>query len=119
MLWNNGLEKLTSMASTWRVSRNLPLIKSGLMHLDVSNPDSYETAVELLVPVLQRRGLMWDDYAVPGGTFRENLYGIPGQTSLPEHHPGSKFKWNALATHVNGDAKEYPDAATNGVKGEI
>lgn len=27
---------------------------------------------------------MWDDYAVPGGAFRENLYGLPGQTFLPD-----------------------------------
>ncbi|RDW60220.1 luciferase-like protein [Coleophoma crateriformis] len=61
----------------------------------VSNPDSYETAVELLVPELQRRGLMWEDYEAPGGTFRENLYGQKGEPYLPDHHPGSAFKWNA------------------------
>lgn len=37
---------------------------------------------------------MWTDYAVPGGTFRENLYGQEGQTYLPDHHPGHQFKWN-------------------------
>lgn len=36
---------------------------------------TYEAAVELLVPELQRRGLMWDDYTVPRSAFRENLYG--------------------------------------------
>ena len=46
---------------------------------------------------------MWDDYAVPGGTLRENLSGIPGQSSLPDHHPGSKFKWNAPDSHANGE----------------
>jgi hypothetical protein len=38
---------------------------------------------------------MWEDYAAPGGTFRENLYGTVGKPSLPDHHPGSKFKWKA------------------------
>jgi hypothetical protein len=43
------------------------------MLADLSNSDSYETAVELPVLELQLRGLMWDDYAVSGGAFRENL----------------------------------------------
>ena len=59
---------------------------------DVSNPMSYEDIVELLVPELQKRGLMWQDYHVPGGTFRENLHNIPGEPGLSPRHPGSKFK---------------------------
>lgn len=51
--------------------------------------------VELLVPELQKRGLMWDDYTVVGGTFRENLHGKPGEPFIPSHHPGSVFKWDA------------------------
>ncbi|KAN0104898.1 bacterial luciferase-like protein [Hyaloscypha variabilis] len=35
----------------------------------VSNPESYEDLVELLIPVLMERGIMWKDYTVPGGTF--------------------------------------------------
>lgn len=50
--------------------------------------------VELLIPELQKRGRMWTDYAVPGGTFRENLNGLEGQPYLPEHHPGHQFKWH-------------------------
>jgi hypothetical protein len=56
----------------------------------VSNPGSYEDVVDLLVPELQKRGIMWDDYAVPGGTFRENLL---GHKHLAEDHYGSKFKY--------------------------
>ena len=66
------------------------------MSPDVSNPGSYEDIVEYLVPVLQKRGLMWKDYAVPGGTFRENLHGRPGKPYLPEEHPGAKFRYNRL-----------------------
>lgn len=40
---------------------------------------------------------MWNDYDAVGGTFRENLYGTPGKPYLPDHHPGSKFKWNVVA----------------------
>ena len=82
----------------------------------MSNPDSYETAVELLVPELQRRGLMWNDYTVPGGTFRENLYGILGQTHLPYHHPGTKFKWNATEAHVNNEVRKDEHAGKNEIQ---
>jgi hypothetical protein len=57
---------------------------------------------------------MWDDYAVPGGTFRENLYAVPGQMFLPDHHPGSKLKWDVLKSDANGDAEEV-EQKTNGV----
>jgi hypothetical protein len=61
---------------------------------------------------------MWDDYAVPGGTFRENLYGIAGQTYLPDHHPGSKFKWDVLKSGANGGAGEV-ERKTNGIVGSV
>jgi hypothetical protein len=51
----------------------------------------------MLVPVLQKRGLMWDDYTVPGGTYRENLHNTPGNSYLSSRHPGSKFKWDVPA----------------------
>lgn len=56
----------------------------------VSNPGSFEDVVELLVPELMKRGLMWEDYDFPGGTFRENLL---GQKELREDHYGSRFKY--------------------------
>jgi len=59
----------------------------------VSNPGSYEDVVELLVPELQRRGLMQTEYAVPGGTLRENLLRQPGQAHLRSDHYGSGFSW--------------------------
>ena len=62
--------------------------------VDISNPGSWEDVVELLVPELQKRGIYWNDYAVPGGTFRENMQGKPGQCLLPDDHPGAKFRWN-------------------------
>lgn len=56
----------------------------------VSNPGSFEDVVDLLVPELQKRGLMWDDYDFPSGTFRENLL---GQRTLRDDHYGSRFKY--------------------------
>jgi hypothetical protein len=37
--------------------------------------------------------LIFEDYAVPGGTFRENLLRQPGQHHLRSDHYGSKFKF--------------------------
>ena len=64
--------------------------------VDITNPTSYEDIVELLVPVLQKRGIMWKDYAVPGGTFRENLLGEPGQKTPPLDHPSKQFTYENL-----------------------
>ncbi|XHG02370.1 hypothetical protein AWENTII_005726 [Aspergillus wentii] len=57
-----------------------------------SIPETFDDIIELLLPELRRRGLFWDDYAVKGGTFRENVYG-QGQNRLKESHPGSKYVW--------------------------
>jgi hypothetical protein len=75
-------------------------------YLDVSNPESYEDFVEFVVPELQRRGLMWQDYAVPGGTFRENLRREPGTKHAPSSHPSAAFRYDALKEKYadeNGD----------------
>ncbi|KAH8678283.1 coenzyme dependent N5,N10-methylene tetrahydromethanopterin reductase [Xylariales sp. PMI_506] len=62
----------------------------------VVNPQSWEDIVDLLVPELQKRGVYWNDYPVPGGTLRENLNSMPGYPHLAPSHPGSRFKWNVL-----------------------
>ncbi|KEY66475.1 hypothetical protein S7711_04806 [Stachybotrys chartarum IBT 7711] len=72
----------------------------------ISNPGSFEDIVELLVPELKKRGLMFDDYAVPGGTFRENLLRQPGQKTLRSDHYGSSFKFE-------GDHPYVPKAKSN------
>jgi hypothetical protein len=51
--------------------------------------------VNLLVPELQKRGIYWNDYPVPGGTLRENVHRTPGQSLLLATHPGAKVRWNA------------------------
>jgi hypothetical protein len=40
------------------------------------------------------------------------LYGTPGKPYLPDHHPGSKFKWNAQCN------KEKAEMANGGCKNE-
>lgn len=52
-------------------------------------PGSFEDFVELVVPVLQERGLVQKEYA--DGTYREKVYG-KGQAHLKDNHPGRTFK---------------------------
>lgn len=58
-------------------------------------PGTFVDVVELLIPELRKRGIFWDDYAVPGGTFRENLYRVKGQTGPLPEHVASKYRWRA------------------------
>jgi FMN-dependent oxidoreductase (nitrilotriacetate monooxygenase family) len=58
-----------------------------------SLPDTFDDIIRLLLPELQRRDLFWSDYAVKGGTLRENMYGKKGQSRLPESHHGAKYFW--------------------------
>jgi hypothetical protein len=49
---------------------------------------------------------MWNDYAVPGGTFRENLRREPGKKCLPSNHRGAQFRYDVLKekySDENGD----------------
>jgi hypothetical protein len=46
-----------------------------------------------LIPELRKRGLFWDDYAVDGGTYRENLRAQKGGAHPSEDHPASKYQW--------------------------
>lgn len=64
--------------------------------------ETFEDIVDLLIPVLQERGIFWKDYPeVPqkegarrkvGITAREGLLGV-GQKHLRADHPGSAYKW--------------------------
>ena len=58
-------------------------------------PGSFEEIVRDLLPELRHRGLFWDDYVVPGGTYRENLYGRKGLSKPPEDHPASRYLWTS------------------------
>jgi hypothetical protein len=67
---------------------------------------------------------MWEDYDVPGGTLRENLYGVEGQKYLRDDHYGYKFKYPSdfegdTAVLSNGKQEvvndEKSEVASNGV----
>lgn len=58
-------------------------------------PGSFKDIIELLIPELRKRDLFQDDYTVPRGTYRENLYAKKGQTGPPQDHPAAKYRWSA------------------------
>ncbi|CAL3969038.1 unnamed protein product [Diplocarpon coronariae] len=58
-------------------------------------PETFDDVIEFLLPELRRRGLFWADYAVQGGTLRENYLGVKGRERLDKTHPGARFFWKA------------------------
>ncbi|CAK9439684.1 uncharacterized protein LODBEIA_P37840 [Lodderomyces beijingensis] len=58
-------------------------------------PGTFEDIVDLLVPELQRRGLVWKDYPKDGLTFREQLNGLEGEdpSFLQPDHPAYGLRW--------------------------
>ncbi|KAE9579194.1 Dimethyl-sulfide monooxygenase [Colletotrichum fructicola] len=59
-------------------------------------PGAWADVIEYLIPELEARGWLGNgDYAVPGGTARENLYATPGDPKLRASHPGYKYKFSS------------------------
>jgi FMN-dependent oxidoreductase (nitrilotriacetate monooxygenase family) len=58
-------------------------------------PQSFEDVIDLLLPELKARGLFWEDYAVPSGTYRENFYAKKGQKGPLDEHVASTYRWKA------------------------
>jgi hypothetical protein len=81
-------------------------------------PGTFTDVAELLIPELQRRGIFWNDYAVPGGTYRENLTETRGQKEPREDHPAAAMIWRApeyeAQDKVNGSSQ---NGLTNGWHG--
>lgn len=73
-------------------------------------PGTFTDVIELLIPELQRRGIFWSDYAVPGGTYRENLTETKGQCEPRDDHPAAAKTWRAP-----GNEQEANGAAVNGL----
>ena len=51
--------------------------------------ETFSDIADLVVPLLQERGVFKRDYA--SGTLREKLYG-PGRSRLPDGHPASRHR---------------------------
>ena len=71
-------------------------------------PQTFVDCVEMLVPELRKRGLFWSDYCVPGATYRENLFEMPGQREPFPDHPAASMIWRP---------SEHDHRTTNGVNG--
>ncbi len=56
-------------------------------------PQTFEDVIELLIPELRKRGSFWDDYCVPQGSYRENLFETPGQHEPFPDHPAAQMIW--------------------------
>jgi FMN-dependent oxidoreductase (nitrilotriacetate monooxygenase family) len=67
----------------------------GFNFTNVVFPESFENIVDLLVPELQKRGLAQTEYAVEGGTFREQIYRENGRTFVPEDHYLYPYRWQS------------------------
>lgn len=81
----------------------MPELPTDLHQAYAIKPGTFKDVIDLLIPELRRRGLFWDDYSVPKGTYRENLYSQPGQSGPRDDHPASKYRWNAGV-----DAADHP-----------
>ena len=55
--------------------------------------ENFEDIVDLLIPELQKRGLAQKEYAVEGGSFREQFYGTKGHKFVPEDHYAYGLRW--------------------------
>lgn len=53
------------------------------------SPETYEQFVELVVPELQKRGRVWNDYE--GSTLREYYNGV-GNQRVADHHPAAAYR---------------------------
>jgi hypothetical protein len=80
-------------------------------------PGTFTDVAELLIPELQRRGIFWNDYAVPGGTYRENLTETKGQKEPREDHPATAMIWRAPGADAQGNANGSQKGLTNGWHG--
>ncbi|GAM42749.1 hypothetical protein TCE0_044r17005 [Talaromyces pinophilus] len=57
------------------------------------SPGTFEDMIEFLWPELRRRGVIWDDYEVPGGAARENYFLDGKGPRVREGHPARKYRW--------------------------
>ncbi|KAK5124174.1 hypothetical protein LTR85_001877 [Meristemomyces frigidus] len=97
-------EQVADVFEEW--SSELGADCDGLNVSSVTNPGSWTDVVELLVPELQKRGIYWNDYDVPGGTFRENLLGTK---HLRDDHYASNFKWPKEGPVQKEEASKQPE----------
>ncbi|WP_201318740.1 LLM class flavin-dependent oxidoreductase [Paenibacillus sp. EPM92] len=65
----------------------------GINLAQVTTPGTVKDFIELVLPELQNRGLVKEEYEE--GSYRQKLFG--GNGRLPDHHPGARFRKVGLA----------------------
>ena len=81
-------------------TRFFPVTAFGIDGFNISRVVTLETLedfVDLVVPILQERGIYKRDYAE--GTLREKLFG-QGQALLPDRHPGALYRRPGQSLHA-------------------
>ncbi|KAF2436999.1 Nitrilotriacetate monooxygenase component A/pristinamycin IIA synthase subunit A [Tothia fuscella] len=73
-------------------------------------PGTFVDVIELLLPELRKRGLFHEDYAVPGGTYRENLYKEEGLKAPPLDHPAAAYQWRAGVAKEDHQIPQEPQS---------
>ena len=61
------------------------------------SPGTFEDMIKFLFPELRRRGVIWDDYEVKGGSARENYFQDGNGSRLREGHPGREYAWGSFS----------------------
>ncbi|SFJ34695.1 FMN-dependent oxidoreductase, nitrilotriacetate monooxygenase family [Paenibacillus sp. UNC496MF] len=67
----------------------------GFNVIQILSPDTLRDFIELVVPVLQRRGVFREEYEE--STLRERLFGA-GNSRLPDDHPGAAYRKQTTLT---------------------
>jgi FMN-dependent oxidoreductase (nitrilotriacetate monooxygenase family) len=65
----------------------------GFNFTNILHFETFEDIVDLLIPELQKRGLAQKEYAVDGGSLREQVYGMEGQKFVPDDHYAHGLRW--------------------------
>ena len=82
-------------------------------------PGTFVDVIELLLPELRKRGLFWHDYAIPGGTYRENLREEKGQSSPVASHPASRYAWEPTDMREGAQFLNGASSYQNDLKPEL
>ncbi|MDY0395559.1 hypothetical protein RWE15_15420 [Virgibacillus halophilus] len=81
-------EQIADVMETWVTDADV----DGFNIAYAVSPGTFEDFVELVVPVLQERGLVPKGYE--GDTLRDNLFG--NGNHLPSHHQGKKYAFQPV-----------------------
>jgi hypothetical protein len=86
-------------------------------------PGTFVDVIELLLPELRKRGIFWDDYAVQGGTYRENLRVEKGAAHPAADHPAARYQWRSGVSKKDAiippEPAREPDGTSNGQRSRL